>query len=87
MLNPYERTKERMKERREYQKQRTIVTVGDIEGSLVGLLEGDDEIVGNVEGFEVGNLEGADDVVGVVDGFDVGGSDGDDDGLSSFRTQ
>ena len=87
MLNPYERTKERMKERREYQKQRTIVTVGDIEGSSVGLLEGDDEIVGSVEGFEVGNLEGADDVVGVVDGFDVGYSEGDDDGLSSFRTQ
>ena len=87
MLNPYERTKERMKERREYQKQRTIVTVGDIVGSSLGLLEGDNEIVGNVEGFEVGNLEGADDVVGVVDGFDVGGSEGDDEGLSSFRTQ
>ena len=87
MLNPYERTKERMKERREYQKQRTIVTVGDIEGSSLGLLEGDDEIVGSVDGFEVGNLEGADDVVGVVDGFDVGGSEGDDEGLSSFRTQ
>ena len=76
-----------MKERREYQKQRTIVTVGNIEGSSVGLLEGDDEIVGSVEGFEVGNLEGADDVVGVVDGFDVGYSEGDDEGLSSFRTQ
>ena len=76
-----------MKERREYQKQRTIVTVGDIEGSSLGLLEGYDELVGDVEGFEVGNLEGADDVVGVVDGFDVGGSEGDDDGLSSFRTQ
>ncbi len=81
------RTKERTKEWRETQKQRTIVTVGEIEATSVGLLDGEDEIVGSIEGFEVGVTDGKSDIVGTTDGFDVGDTDGEEDGLSSSLTQ